>query len=142
MTADELRNRYLRDRVLTASPAQRVVMLYDRLTLDLARAASATDGQPGDGQPGEHLDHAVQVVTELLASLDVSAGGPSENLSSIYGYLLRELLAVRLGEPDRLPGVAEIVEDLAIAWREVAATAATARPATAAGTLAAGAWVS
>jgi flagellar protein FliS len=109
MTADELRNRYLRDRVLTASPAQRVVMLYDRLTLDLARAAGPNDGQPGDEQSSEHVDHAVQVVTELLASLDVTAGGPSENLSAIYGFLLRELLAIRLGEHDRLPGVVEIV---------------------------------
>lgn len=135
MTTDDLRNRYLRDRVLTASPAQRVVMLYDRLTLDLARAA-------GSEQPAEHVDHAVLVVTELLASLDVTAGGPSENLSAIYGYLVRELLAVRGGEPERLTGVAEIVENLAVAWREVAATSAAGPTMSGAGQLAAGAWVS
>jgi flagellar secretion chaperone FliS len=140
MATDDLRNRYLRDRVLTASPAQRVVMLYDRLTLDLARAAAAPD-QSGE-QPSEHVDHAVQVVTELLASLDVTVGGPSENLSAIYGYLVRELLAVRGGEPERLAGVAEIVENLAVAWREVATTAASGPPMSAAGPLAAGAWVS
>jgi len=137
MTTDELRNRYLRDRVLTASPAQRVVMLYDRLTLDLARAASAAPEAAS-----EHIDHALQVVTELLASLDVTVGGPSENLSAIYGYVLRELLAARGGEPERLTGVSEIVEELALAWREVASAPATGRVVSAAGPLAAGAWVS
>jgi flagellar protein FliS len=128
---DDFRTRYLRDRVLTASPAQRVVMLYDRLSLDLTRAADP------DGLAA--VDHAVQIVTELLASLDQGAGGPAENLAALYGYLIRELLAVRSGERERLTGAAEIVETLRSAWTAVAAGAApSAAPATPA---AAGAWV-
>ena len=125
----ELRDRYLRDRVLTASPVQRVVMLYDRLSLDLARAA--------DSEAVEPVDHAVQIVAELLASLDQSAGGPAENLAALYGYLIRELLAVRGGGRDRLAGAARIVETLREAWTAVAAQGGVA-PATPA---AAGAWV-
>jgi flagellar protein FliS len=111
--ADSARARFLRDRVLTATPAQRVVMLYDRLALDLARADN-------DRQSTTDLDHALRIVTELRASLDVNAGGPADNLASLYAYMLRELLAIRGGERDRLPKVAAIVESLRQAWAQVA----------------------
>lgn len=117
MTSD-LRARYLSDRVLTATPAQRVVMLYDRLHLDLIRAADATD--PADR--GDHLDHALQVVAELAGSLDVRAGGPAENLATLYGYLIGELVAARGGQTDRLTGARSIVESLREAWAGAAAT--------------------
>jgi flagellar secretion chaperone FliS len=132
MNADELRTRDLRERVLTASPAQRVVMLYDRLTLDLTRAAAGSAARPN-----EHIDHALQIVAELRASLDESVGQPGENLAAIYGYLLRELIAVRGGETARLAGVTEIVETLRFAWTKIAnQLSVDAAP------LAAGAWVS
>ena len=133
MNTDELRTRYLRERVLTASPAQRVAMLYDRLTLDLTRAAAASVAQPN-----EHIDHALQIVAELRASLDESVGQLGENLAAIYGYLLRELIAVRGGDTARLAGVTEIVETLRFAWTKIANELAPADTAP----LAAGAWVS
>ena len=92
---DEARARYLRDRVLTATPAQRVVMLYDRLGLDLTQAVATEDAIAA----GAHIGHASQVVAELLGSLDVTAGGPADNLAAIYGYLLRELTAIRIPAP-------------------------------------------
>jgi flagellar protein FliS len=131
MTNEDFRARYLRERVLTASPAQRVVMLYDRLSLDLARAGD--DAVP---DPVQHVDHAVSIVAELRSSLDVTAGGPADNLAALYTYLLRELLAVRGGERARLAGCVQIVETLRAAWTKVAAEQlAAAVPA------AAGAWV-
>jgi flagellar protein FliS len=126
---NEVRDRYLRDRVLTASPVQRVVMLYDRLSLDLARAAGSEAVEP--------VDHAVQIVAELLASLDQSAGGPAENLAALYGYLIRELLAARGGDRSRLAGAAGIVETLRSAWTTVAVADVPSGAAPAA----AGAWV-
>jgi flagellar protein FliS len=107
MQAAAARARFLRDRVLTATPAQRVVMLYESLALDLSQAESAPDAA---------LGHAMRVVAELQASLDVTAGGPAENLAAIYGYLLRELIAVRGGETERLPALARIVGDLHQSW--------------------------
>ena len=131
MNTDELRTRYLRERVLTASPAQRVVMLYDRLTLDLTRAAAASTAQPS-----EHIDHAMQIVAELRSSLHESVGQPGDNLAAIYGYLLRELIAIRGGATARLAGITEIVETLRSAWTIAAQQIADTAP------LAAGAWVS
>lgn len=37
MTSPALRNRYLNDSVSTASPGRLLVMLYDRLVLDVAQ---------------------------------------------------------------------------------------------------------
>jgi flagellar protein FliS len=111
VNAVDARARFLRDRVLTATPAQRVVMLYDRLARDLRQAEAA---------PDTALGHAMQIVAELQASLDVGAGGPAENLASIYAYLLRDLIAVRGGESERLPARARIVDDLRPAWMQAA----------------------
>lgn len=149
MAADEVRARYLRDRVLTASPAQRVVMLYDRLGLDLTLAQAAlTDGSnAADAVPGAtrdvvaagtHLGHAMQVVAELQSSLDTSAGGPAANLASLYAFLVGELVAIRGGAVDKLPAVAEMVSTLRDAWAQ-AAQAVTAEPSSV--RAAAGAWV-
>jgi flagellar protein FliS len=126
MVQDEVRARYLRDRVMTATPAQRVVMLYDRLGLDLTLADSAED----PAEAGGYLSHAMEVLAELQASLDVSAGGPAENLASIYTFLLRELVSARCGETERIAAVREIVSGLREAWAQaaeaVSATAAAA----------------
>lgn len=120
-TPDELRLRYLRERVLTASPAQRVAMLYDRLALDLARAEEGlTATTAADREAATALDHAMQIVTELLGSLDVEAGGPAGNLAALYGWMLRELLAVRTGDGPRLPAVTEAVTTLRGAWTAAA----------------------
>jgi flagellar secretion chaperone FliS len=118
---DEIRTRFLRDRVLTASPAQRVVMLYDRLLLDLRLAASAEDAYSA----GSNVSHALQVLAELHGSLDVSHGGPAENLSSIYGYLIGRLLEARMsGQLGELPVITKIVGDLRDAWAQAAASEA------------------
>jgi flagellar protein FliS len=120
---DDARARFLRDRVLTATPGQRVVMLYDRLVLDLTRAATAEAGEVT-----RHTSHACEIVAELFGSLDLSAGGPADNLAGIYGYLLRELTAQPGNRSRDLRPLLEIVTGLRTAW--VAATAATDSAAT------------
>lgn len=130
---DEFRARYLRDRVMTASPAQRVVMLYDRLSVDLQLArAGADDPAALSG----HVSHAVKIVAELYGSLDVSAGGPAENLASIYTFLLNELMGVqRSGEAGALAAVERIVGDLRQAWAAAAGQLADTASPVAAGAL-------
>lgn len=134
MSAD-MRARYLNQRVLTATPGQRVVMLYDRLALDLTRAADIYATDPTDTfSAGQAIDHAMAIVAELAGSLRPTKDSPAENLASIYTYLLRELTAVRGGQIARLAGTAKIVGTLREAW--TAAVAQTATP-----SAAAGAWV-
>jgi flagellar secretion chaperone FliS len=135
MAVDELRARYMRDRVMTASPAQRVVMLYDRLGLDLTLAQAGMADDPFAA--GAHLSHAMQIVAELQSSLDISAGGPAVNLSSIYGFVMNEIITIRGGDHARLPGIATIVATLRDAWAQAAEQLANEPTAQAA----AGAWV-
>ncbi len=140
MSTDPARLRYLADAVATATPAQRIVMLYDRLGLDIERAA-AVAGVPF--APGTHLRHAQRIVAELMTSLDTSAWSGAEDLASLYGYLLRELISAN-AEPDaiRLRAAGRIVADLRSSWfaagQELAETAAPA-PRVA---VVSGAWVS
>lgn len=135
MAVDGARERYLRDRVMTASPAQRVVMLYDRLGLDLNLAASADELGTASG----HIGHALLVLGELRASLDLTAGGPAENLASIYGFLLGELMAAQTGDVDRLESARGIVASLRDAWAQASDQVSNTAPIAAAAT--AGRWV-
>jgi len=114
----DARTRYVTDAVSTASPARLLTMLYDRLLLDLDRAGDALAA----GTPArEHLDHAQDVVAELMSTLDAGAWDGGERLMSIYGYVLSELLQAELtGDAERVTGCRRLLEPLAIAWHEAA----------------------
>jgi flagellar protein FliS len=119
-----LRARYLGDTVATASPQQLLVMLYDRLALDLERAESAlllADRQEASTQ----LQHAQEIVFELQGSLkvDMWEGGP--RLASLYSWLISELIKANVkGDLRRVGDCRKIVEPLRDAWREAAASLA------------------
>jgi flagellar protein FliS len=121
---DAARARYLADAVATATPARRIVLLYDRLWLDLQRAQAASDAEQPDAR--DHLQHAQLIVAELLGSLDQNAWSGAADLAGLYGYLLRELLA-ESGEPrpGRLSLISKIVSDLRSTWQQAAEQLAT-----------------
>ncbi len=114
--------RFLADRVLTASPAQRVVMLYDRALLDLVRAdAAGAQGRTHDAS--DAVMHALAVVAELQSSLDVSRWDGGPRLLDLYDWTIRELLASRAGaDLTRLPAVRTVLTELREAWSAVVST--------------------
>ena len=122
MSAVSLRTRYLGDAISTASPQQVLVMLYDRLTLDLERAQLALqDGRRDDA--GSQLRHAQEIVFELLSSLQVDAweGGP--RLAALYNWLVAELnQAMVKHDRSRVASCLQVVEPLRDAWRQAAAS--------------------
>jgi flagellar protein FliS len=122
--AASVRARYFSDGVSTASPQQLLVMLYDRLALDLERGHAALVA--GDRQTAsDQLKHAQDIILELRASLDVDAweGGP--RLAGIYAWLLTELIQANVkGDVRRVADCRKIVEPLRDAWREAAASLA------------------
>ncbi len=126
MSTASLRARYLGDTVTTASPQQLLVMLYDRLALDLDRAQAALGA--GDREAaGEQLNHAQEIVIELRSSLQVDAweGGP--RLASLYSWLLTELVQANVkADKNRVASCLLVVEPLRDAWRQAAASMATA----------------
>ncbi|WP_104526387.1 flagellar export chaperone FliS [Blastococcus atacamensis] len=124
MSAAALRARYMGDTVATASPQQLLVMLYDRLALDLERAETALVA--GDRTAAsEQLTHAQDIVFELHSSLrvDLWEGGP--RLASLYTWLITELVQANIkADRNRVASCRQIVEPLRDAWRQAAASLA------------------
>ena len=122
-TAAQLRNRYAQSTVSTASPAKLLMMLYDRLSKDLL---TAEQGAIAGDVPTTHsnLVHAQEIITELAATLDVSAWAGGAQLLSIYEFCLQELFQANVAkDAARIHGVREIIEPLRDAWKQAAAQA-------------------
>ena len=128
MSTASLRSRYLGDSVATASPQRILVMLYDRLVLDLERAELALD--TGDRtEAAAQIQHAQDIVFELRESLRVDAweGGP--RLAALYTWMITELVQAGVKrDRNRVSACRQIAEPLRDAWRQAAATL-TASPA-------------
>jgi flagellar protein FliS len=124
MSAASLRARYMGDTVTTASPQRLLVMLYDRLALDLERAQTAM--ATGDREEGSaQLQHAQEIVLELLSSLQVDAweGGP--RLAALYNWLIGEMMRANVkADANRVASCLQVVEPLRDAWRQAAASLA------------------
>lgn len=116
---------YVRDSITSASPAQALTMLYDRLLLDL-RWAEQCQGLGDWMAASGHLIHAQDILTELAATLkpELWTGGPA--LMSLYHYVLGIL---RTGNAwrDIEPTVEaiELLEPLRIAWHSASESALT-----------------
>jgi len=111
---------YLGQMVSTASPARLLVMLYDRLVLDLERAIDAqAAGNHVDASP--HLMHAQEIVLELRFSLrtDVWDGGPA--LADIYAWLHSQLVRANTQRDVAISrDCLSVIRPLGDAWREAA----------------------
>ena len=125
MTApSSLRARYLGDTIATASPQTLLVMLYDRLALDLQRAEDALVAKDRESAHGQ-LMHAQEIVLELRASLNVEVWDGGPRLAALYAWLLGELIQANLkGDVRRVRDSRKVVEPLRDAWREAAASLA------------------
>ncbi|MFA7323874.1 MAG: flagellar export chaperone FliS [Candidatus Nanopelagicales bacterium] len=100
----------------TASPARLVVMVYDRLLLDLDRAEQSLRSSE---QAHEHLLHAQEIIMELLTALDVTAWEGARQLSGIYTFLYRELVEANIRrDPDSVASCRALVEPLRDAWAQ------------------------
>jgi flagellar secretion chaperone FliS len=123
MTSPQLRDRYLTDSINTASPAKLLIMLYDRLALDLGQGEEAL--REGHREVAhDRLTHAQEIIIELRTSLDVEAWSGAPGLANLYGFLLTELIGANIArDADRVAACRGIVEPLRDAWREAAAAA-------------------
>lgn len=114
---------YMDASVATASPARLLVMLYERLVLDVRMALQAQ--QKADHQEAHHqLVHAQDIILELRASLDVDAweGGPG--LASIYDFLHVQLIRANIKrDAATTESCLLLVEDLCATWRQAALAA-------------------
>ncbi|GAA4749357.1 hypothetical protein GCM10025783_22030 [Amnibacterium soli] len=114
------RSLYNRDSVLSASPARLLVMLYDRLLLDLARAEAAQLGEDWSLASAQLL-HAQEIVAELVGSLrpEVWDGGPG--LLAVYNYVLTGMVQANVQrDVVKTRECITLLEPLRTAWHEAA----------------------
>ena len=124
MTSPNLRDRYLQDSINTASPGRLLVMLYDRLVVDLHQGEYALRAGERE-QAHDMLTHAQENVLELRTTLDMDAWEGAVGLASLYGFLLTELIGANIArEADRVATCRRLVEPLRDAWRDAASAAA------------------
>lgn len=120
MNSQSMRNRYVSDGVATASPARLLLMLYDRLALDLVQATAAL-GEARADDAGELLKHAQSIVLELRTALDVDAWPGGAHLADIYGFLAAELIAANVNhDAGKVTQCLSLVEPLREAWHAAA----------------------
>jgi flagellar protein FliS len=120
MNMQNPRDAYLAASVATASPAQRLVMLFERLAIDVQRAAEALRG----GEPRkahEPLLHAQEIVLELNASLKADAWDGAAGLASLYDYLHSELVRANVTKDLKVAEFClDVVSTLRDTWRDAA----------------------
>ena len=110
---------YTEASVMTATPEQLVVMLYDGAIRFLHQAATALrEGRLS--QSRERLHRAQAVIDELNRSLDLRQGEIAYGLRSIYAFCLRHLIdSTAASDPDGYEKIAELLTGLRESWAEV-----------------------
>ena len=117
------RDTYVGNMTSTASPARLLIMLYDRLVLDLQRAIELGDLGEFLGA-GRQLMHAQEIVLELQGSLKIDAWDGAAQLSGIYSWLHSEMVRANVQRDVAASRAClALVEPLADAWREAALAA-------------------
>ena len=116
-------NAYRENSIMTASPEQLVVMLYDGAGRFLRQA----EGSMRDGSwlvASEKLSRAEAIIDELLATLDMDAGEVADRLQSIYVFCKTRLIEARIERDSvRVDQVARLLGELREAWSQVRTTA-------------------
>ena len=122
-SSSALRDRYLADSINTASPGKLLVMLYDRLVLDLMQGEEALRAQDRE-RAADRIGHAQEIILELRTTLDVDAWEGAPGLANLYGFLLTELIGANITQDAaRIASCRQLLEPLRDTWREAAAAA-------------------
>lgn len=113
---------YQKVQAKTATPGQRVVMVYEGIVKNLRLALDAF----GDDSPTrmETIHNAIQLseklIVELKLALDKENGGEiAESLESLYDFWLEHLSQGNVNkEPKYIREVFTMVKDLTESWRQ------------------------
>jgi flagellar protein FliS len=115
---------YKQQSILTATPGQLVVMLYDGCLRFLHQSAHAMR-EGNIAEAGTRLARAEAIIDELLSTLDLDQGGViASRLQGIYVFCLRHLMQARLErDAEMIDKVSELLSDLRDSWVQVSAAA-------------------
>lgn len=111
---------YRQSAVLSASPGELVVMLYDAARRFLRQAGVAME--QGEVERAHNtLRRAELIICQLDGTLDAEQGQISDRLHAIYQFCLSHLNRGRMGQDTRmLEEVSNLLGELREAWTEAA----------------------
>lgn len=120
----ELKNRlgqeYLYRSVMTASPAELIVMLFDACIKDVKLAAMALEEKNDLMKANTYFVKAQKIIAELMSSLDMDVE-ISGQLLPIYEFMLHTLMHANVQkDTSALPGVIEILTAQRDTWKQIA----------------------
>ncbi|MFP9229743.1 flagellar export chaperone FliS [Pectobacterium cacticida] len=111
----------LESSVMSASPHQLIVMLFDGAKSSMVRARILL--QQGDiPGKGAALSKAINIITNgLKVGLDREKGGElAENLAALYDYMTQRLMIANLhNDVQVIEEVEALLENIADAWRQI-----------------------
>lgn len=114
---------YKQSAILTASPGQLVVMLYDGARRFLFQAKAAMS-EEDHARAAERMHRAEAILDELQATLDLSQGKLASDLQGLYVFFRRQLGEARAErDPDKVDWVWQQLGELREAWAQIAAQA-------------------
>jgi flagellar protein FliS len=120
MMMHDARAAYMDASVATANPSRLLVMLCDRLVLDVCRAREAQEREQY-AEAHEQLVHAQEIVLELRSSLDTGGFDGAVQLAALYDYLVGRLVRANLGRDVSITSECEsLVQQIADTWRQAA----------------------
>lgn len=115
---DARNDRYLEETVATASPARLVTLLYDRLVRDLTQAEGLLHAGDTAGAR-KPLDHACEIVTQLLADLDGQHWPGAVGLSRVYAWFISQLVGAGIrGDAAAVADCCGLANRLRETWHE------------------------
>ncbi|MCU1485354.1 MAG: fliS [Actinomycetia bacterium] len=120
MTLQAAQTWYMEETVATATPARLLCLLYDRLARDLGQGRTALLAGRRDDADAK-LEHAIEIFTELVCTLDGNAWAGAGDLARIYSWMVSQVISAKVkGDASLVGPVHDLVMQLGSAWHEVA----------------------
>ena len=125
MYAKDYARAYRANSILTASPGQLVLMLFDGALNALAIARTACDGPTGDPRRVEivhtQLVKAQKIIAELQGTLNLEAGGEfARTMYGLYDYYDRRLVEANIKKQSApIAEVERLLGEVRNAWSEM-----------------------
>ncbi|MFZ5494883.1 MAG: flagellar export chaperone FliS [Verrucomicrobiota bacterium] len=135
MYAQDYARTYRANSILTASPGQLVLLLFDAALNSLAIARKACDEAPADPRKFEVVNaqivKAQKIIAELQGTLNLEAGGEfARTMYRLYDYYDRRLLEANLRKQSApIAEVERLLGEVRNAWSEMLRQQETAAPA-------------
>jgi flagellar protein FliS len=125
MYAQDYARTYRANSILTASPGQLVLLLFDAALNSLAIARKACDEVPADPRKLEvvhtQLVKAQKIIAELQGTLNLEAGGEfARTMHRLYDYYDRRLVEANLKKQSApIAEVERLLGEVRNAWSEM-----------------------